>query len=475
MSATQKVAHARHKRLERKEKEAWKGKMMDLPYFLEMVDLKHRYGSHLRTYHAKWKEADTHENFFYWLDYGEGRDVEVPKVSREKLERDQVRYLSREERMQYLVKVDSEGRLRWWKNNELIDTTDDYRDSVRGIVTQEDKTKKFRQDELEVLERKYHGQAPPAALSATQTGSQSSSVSRIRSGSSDASVRYPDPPEFTKAKGPKKVAKVTPDFILNRLLRKSSKKNTWIYVADTRMNMYVGIKQSGAFQHSSFMHGSRISAAGQIKIKRGQLRSLSPLSGHYRPPTSAFRHFIQHMKAENVDMSRVSVSKSYAVLVGLETYMGAKAKTKHVGDEIKEGAEWIVHPDKARQRKEQEKDKSRSAQIAEARQREMEEQMNPFGAKFRVLGAKVGDKWADRASRPGTSTSKGPLAIEHQIERDIHRPQQRQSEHTADPLNSVAVGSTITTTAPKNTTGPGDISQARQIELPERPKGGVTS
>lgn len=38
------------------------------------------------------------------------------------------------------------------------------------------------------------------------------------------------------------------------------------------------MKQRGAFQHSSFLHGARISAAGLIKIKAGQLQSMS-LSG----------------------------------------------------------------------------------------------------------------------------------------------------------------------------------------------------
>ena len=74
------MAHAHQKRQEQKEREAWRGKMMDLPYFLEMVDLKHRYGSNLRAYHAQWKKTDTHENFFYWLDQGEGWTVELPTV-----------------------------------------------------------------------------------------------------------------------------------------------------------------------------------------------------------------------------------------------------------------------------------------------------------------------------------------------------------------------------------------------------------
>lgn len=31
----------------------------------------------------------------------------------------------------------------------------------------------------------------------------------------------------------------------------SLRRNTWIYVSDMKMNMFVGIKNSGIFQHSS--------------------------------------------------------------------------------------------------------------------------------------------------------------------------------------------------------------------------------
>ena len=44
-------------------------------------------------------------------------------------------------------------------------------------------------------------------------------------------------------------------------------------VADSKNNLYIGIKQAGAFQHSSFLHGARVSAAGLITVKDGQLRS----------------------------------------------------------------------------------------------------------------------------------------------------------------------------------------------------------
>ncbi|KAF8469653.1 hypothetical protein BDZ91DRAFT_61641 [Kalaharituber pfeilii] len=50
------------KRMERIEN----AKAMDILYFLELVDLKHRYGANLKVYHDYWQAQDTHENFFYW-------------------------------------------------------------------------------------------------------------------------------------------------------------------------------------------------------------------------------------------------------------------------------------------------------------------------------------------------------------------------------------------------------------------------
>ncbi len=111
---------------------------MDLSYFLEMVDRKHRYGSNLRKYHAEWKQRPTSENFFFWLDEGEGKNVEVEKCSRERLEKMQIRYLGREERRLYEVVVDEQGKLCWRKDGLRVDTSDAFRDSVEGIVPVDD-------------------------------------------------------------------------------------------------------------------------------------------------------------------------------------------------------------------------------------------------------------------------------------------------------------------------------------------------
>jgi hypothetical protein len=244
-----------------------------------MVDLKHRYGSNLRTYHEEWKKSDTNENFFYWLDYGEGRFIDCAGCPRERLDREQVRYLSKEERLDYLVKIDKEGRLCWAKNGVRIDTTEKYKDSIHGIVPDTDNTPPFRPAEAE---------AATGLQDHTTTSESEHESGEHESGGTAARADNYATPDFDKSKGVKKIKHVSAATIFNKLLRGSVKKNTWIFVADTSFRLYVGIKQSGAFQHSSFLHGSRISAAGLIKVQNGKLSKLSPLSGHYRPPGTHF-------------------------------------------------------------------------------------------------------------------------------------------------------------------------------------------
>lgn len=338
----------REKYLQRKrEAKAEREKMartMGIEYFLEMVDQKHRYGSSLRKYHKVWQDSDTKENFFYWLDFGQGKDVDLPERPRTRLDEERVRYLSREERQKYLVKIDDEGLLCWAKNGERISTSPEWKDSMEGIVPIDDDTTPTW--------RNTSGRQELAAPS-----SDSDSDSDISVGSGEDASRYVNQ-ELHDAKGLSKLKHLSANTIMNDLLRKTTKKNTWIFVADTSFRLYIGIKQSGAFQHSSFLKGARILSAGLIRIKRGQLRRLSPLSGHYAPPAKSFRGFVHSLKDAGADMSRVSISRSYAVLVGLEGYLGAKRNVKKGEQRIKD----MIHPEEARQREEAEKDKSKSAQ-----------------------------------------------------------------------------------------------------------------
>ena len=307
--------------------------MLDMRYFLEMVDQKHRYGANLLVYHEEWLRSKANQNFLYWLDFGEGKHLDLPGCSREKLDKERIRYLSKDERLNYLTVVDDDGKLRWHKNNELITTSSEqFKDSMDGIVTKYDENVVAFNDE-EVSKQLSEGRrlARQLARVVSRDGRRSSSssiASSYDSSDSDGGETANKPTRKTKKR--LKGLRVSPATILNRLLRATIKPGTWIYVADTVGRLYVGIKSSGAFQHASFLSGARISSAGSIGIENGQLTYLSPLSGHYRPTTKSFRVFINTLKNQGVDMSQVRVSRAFEVLLSMEYYGKSKKGVKNV-------------------------------------------------------------------------------------------------------------------------------------------------
>ena len=313
--------------------EAADSMLLDMRYFLEMVDQKHRYGANLLVYHEEWLRSETSRNFFYWLDFGEGRSLDLPGCSRERLDRERIRYLSKDERLSYLTVVDDEGKIRWYKNNELITTSSEqFKDSMTGVVAKEDEEVVAFDDE-EVSKQLSDGRhlARQMALAKNPRG-RSSSDSSIATSYYDSDSDQPDSTgkPATKTKKRLKRLKVSPATILNKLLRAAVKPGTWIYVADTVGRLYVGIKSSGAFQHASFLSGARISSAGSIGIENGQLTYLSPLSGHYRPTTRSFRVFITALKKQGVDMSQLRVSHAFEVLLSMEYYGKSKKGVRRV-------------------------------------------------------------------------------------------------------------------------------------------------
>jgi hypothetical protein len=66
-----------------------------------MVDSKHRYGTNLKSYHDAWNKSDTTQNFFFWLDSGEGKDLNLDDCPREQLDRERVSYLNSEQRSKW--------------------------------------------------------------------------------------------------------------------------------------------------------------------------------------------------------------------------------------------------------------------------------------------------------------------------------------------------------------------------------------
>ncbi|KAL5974957.1 hypothetical protein ACLOJK_031633 [Asimina triloba] len=79
----------------------------------------------------------------------------------------------------------------------------------------------------------------------------------------------------------------------------------WIFVLSTLKKLYVGKKEKGTFQHSSFLAGGATSAAGRLVVESGILKAVWPHSGHYRPTKENFQQFVDFLKERNVDFTNV--------------------------------------------------------------------------------------------------------------------------------------------------------------------------
>ncbi|KAL5495294.1 hypothetical protein ACEPAI_757 [Sanghuangporus weigelae] len=335
-------------------------KILETQHWLELTDSKHRYGSNLKVgddtsccylthfwafqyYHRKWLEEDTEENFFKWLDRGGGKDLSLPECSREQLEKERIIYLSPEQRLNYKVKVDEKGLLRWERSDELVDTTAGrWRDSGdgSGIVPFDNVA-----SDTSVIHRTSFEIEP----------SRSRRSSTVSAGSQDSqnATHYV---ETSKKKNPIQRwlrRHLTVKGWTELLLRKTVRRNTWIYVADRQFNLYIGIKDTGTFQHSSFLAGGLVISAGLISVHKGLIHKLSPLSGHYRHASVILMHnrllIILFYKNEsrrlderNVDLHRAEISRAELALWGIEHVKKFEKKKGEAQKRAKEKAKIVV-------------------------------------------------------------------------------------------------------------------------------------
>ncbi|KAG8657747.1 IQ domain-containing protein IQM2 [Manihot esculenta] len=102
-----------------------KAQKLALQHWLEAIDPRHRYGHNLHFYYVKWLHSKSREPFFYWLDIGEGKEVNiVEKCSRSKLQQQCIKYLGPMERKAYEVVVE-DGKFIYKQTGKLLHTTAD--------------------------------------------------------------------------------------------------------------------------------------------------------------------------------------------------------------------------------------------------------------------------------------------------------------------------------------------------------------
>ncbi|KAF7320075.1 hypothetical protein MKEN_00791800 [Mycena kentingensis (nom. inval.)] len=325
-------------------------KIMEVQHWLELVDGKHRYGSNLKVGVAflcsrivgpnaacsgitesggsrtlrrisfiGWIKAKV--NLYRWRNAAEKiwRERHIlPRMNELFLtgsEANSIRYFSTEQRLNYLVEIDATGRLCWARNHELVDTTPGHWKDTNGEGIVPDTDGSIR----EALSRR------------------NSSDSRLDTAATHyAGVRgkYKLTREFRK--------RFTLHGIVNRLLRKTVRKNTWIYCSDKHFNIFVGIKDTGRVQHSSLLGGGVVTSAGLITVKFGVIHTLSPLSGHYRTSVEHFHTFVDVLRSRGVDMSKAKISKAEIALWGIEHIKKAQKSKQHAVESGKETLAQVV-------------------------------------------------------------------------------------------------------------------------------------
>ncbi|XP_062186342.1 IQ domain-containing protein IQM2-like isoform X2 [Phragmites australis] len=100
-----------------------------LQHWLEAIDPRHRYGHNLHYYYDCWLQCESKEPFFYWLDVGEGKEINLEdRCPRSKLLSQCIKYLGPKEREDYEVVIE-DGRFMYKNSRQILDTSGGPRDA----------------------------------------------------------------------------------------------------------------------------------------------------------------------------------------------------------------------------------------------------------------------------------------------------------------------------------------------------------
>ncbi|XP_074581014.1 IQ domain-containing protein IQM2-like [Curcuma longa] len=103
-----------------------KAQKLALQHWLEAIDPRHRYGHNLQFYYDRWLQCESMQPFFYWLDVGEGKEVNLEQqCTRSKLQQQCIKYLGPKEREAYEVIIDDDdGKFLYRQSRQVLDTSD---------------------------------------------------------------------------------------------------------------------------------------------------------------------------------------------------------------------------------------------------------------------------------------------------------------------------------------------------------------
>lgn len=98
-----------------------KARKLALQHWLEAIDPRHRYGHNLQFYYSHWLQCDSKQPFFFWLDVGQGWNVNLERCPRSKLQHQCIKYLGPTERCAYEVIIRN-GKFMYKQSETVLDT-----------------------------------------------------------------------------------------------------------------------------------------------------------------------------------------------------------------------------------------------------------------------------------------------------------------------------------------------------------------
>ncbi|KAI5395908.1 IQ domain-containing protein iqm3, partial [Lathyrus oleraceus] len=105
-----------------------KAQKLAFQHWIEAIDPRHRYGHNLHYYYEEWCKTDSGQPFFYWLDLGNGKTLDLERCSRSKLRKQCIKYLGPQERENYEYIV-CDGKIINNQSGDFLHTKKDSEDA----------------------------------------------------------------------------------------------------------------------------------------------------------------------------------------------------------------------------------------------------------------------------------------------------------------------------------------------------------
>lgn len=262
-------------------------KQRDLSSWLEAFDSEHRAGKYLSLYHRRWIRLDSNQDFFTWLDAGDGKKLNLPQCSRLDLEFNALVYCDASARQQYeadMIRCNIDGAPRLVLKYKIGGA------SVNSHPLWADAGESRR--DLMPCSPKSGGSNTVGGCGGAMT-EEAVDISEGRSGDGGASSggevasRLPEGEAET-------LKYVCQRNNCGHCNHDPQEGDCYLFLIDHKETLYVNKHIPGRFHFSSFLCGRTGKLAGEITIDHnGVARSITPATGRFKPTMKNLKDFME--------------------------------------------------------------------------------------------------------------------------------------------------------------------------------------